>query len=436
MSNNGLPRRSREVAPSTAWLSEEQSRPGENSLLQRRLSRRQALSLAGRSAVALAGASLLGGTLAACGLQEDAAAMPVKIGYIPILDSTALLIAHSKGFYEAEGLVAERPTLIRSWAQISEAFMAGTFNLIHLLPPIPIYMRYGLGFPVKVVAWANLNNSAFVVGGESGIESTADLGGKQVAVPGWYSCHNILLQVVLRHHRLEPVIQERSAPLDDHQTNLFVVNPSDMPTALANGDIDAYTVAAPFDAVGEVKIGARIIRFTGDIWKNHPCSVAVMNEQLLADNPDWAQGVVNAIVKAERWCLDNTAEAARILSKDGEGYLPFSADIVQRAATKYDLATYGPSGTGAIQHPEWGVKRLGFQPYPFPSALVTTIELLRQAKLEKEAAFLHDLDPVQAAADLTDDSVVKKALADAGGIEGFDGIDPVQPYHRVEVVAP
>jgi NitT/TauT family transport system substrate-binding protein len=209
-----------------------------------------------------------------------------------------------------------------------------------------------------------------------------------------------------------------------------------MPTALANGDIDAYTVAAPFDAVGEVMIGARIIRFTGDIWKNHPCSVAVMNEQLIADNPDWAQKVVNAIVRAERWCVDNTAEAARILSKDGEGYLPFSADIVQRAATKYDLATYGPSGTGAIRHPEWGVKRLGFQPYPFPSALVTTVELLRQAGLGEEETFLRDLDPARAATELTDDSLVRKALAEVGGIESFDGIDPARPYQRVEVVAP
>lgn len=400
------------------------------------LSRRQFLRLVGGGAATLTGASLLGGTLAACGPQKDAAAPPLKIGYIPILDSTALLIGHAKGFYAAEGLVAERPTLIRSWAQISEAFMAGTFNLIHLLPPIPVYMRYGLGFPVKVVAWTNLNNSAFVVGGESGIKSTADLGGKQVAVPGWYSCHNILLQAVLRNHGLKPIIQEREAPLADHQTNLFVVNPPDMPTALANGDIDAYTVAAPFDAVGEVKIGARIIRFTGDIWKNHPCSVAVMHEQFLAENQDWAQKVVTALVKAERWCLENTAEAARILSKDGEGYLPFPADIVQRAATKYDLDTYGPSGTGAIRHPEWGVKRLGFQPYPFPSALVTTVELLRQARLGEEAAFLRDLDPARAAGELTDDRLVKKALAEADGIEGFDGVDPVQPYQRVEVVEP
>ncbi len=377
----------------------------------------------------------MGGTLAACG-EKSGGSEQVKIGYIPILDSTALLIAYAKGFFDAEGLTAERPTLIRSWAQISEAFMAGTFNLIHLLPPIPVYMRYGLGFPVNVVAWANLNNSAFVVRGESDIKSTADLGGKQVAVPGWYSCHNLLLQAVLRYHGLEPVIQERSAPVGAYQTNLFVVNPPDMPAALANGDVDAYTVAAPFDAVGEVKIGARIIRFTGDIWKNHPCSVVVMNEQSLADNPTWAQKVVNAIVKAERWCLDNTPEAARILSKDGEGYLPFPADIVQRAATKYDLPTYGPSGTGAIQHPEWGVKRLGFQPYPFASALVTTIEQLRQAKLEEDAAFLSALDPAQAAAELTDDSFVKRALSEVGGIEVFDGIDPDLPYQRLEVLAP
>ncbi len=93
-------------------------------------------------------------------------------------------------------------------------------------------------------------------------------------------------------------------------------------------------------------------------------------------------------------------------------------------------------GSGAIQHPDWSVKRLGFQPYPFPSALVTTIELLRQAKLEGDAAFLSELDPTRAAEELTDDSLVKQALSEVGGIEVFDGVDPDRPFQRVEVVAP
>ena len=97
-----------------------------------------------------------------------------------------------------KGSTAERPTLIRGWSPLVEAFAAGKFNLVHLLKPIPIWMRYNNNFPVKIMAWAHTNGSGVVVGKDTGIKSFADLGGKQIAVPFWYSMHNIVLQYALR----------------------------------------------------------------------------------------------------------------------------------------------------------------------------------------------------------------------------------------------
>ena len=34
----------------------------------------------------------------------------VRIGYLPITDATALLVAHGMGFFEDEGLKSEKPT--------------------------------------------------------------------------------------------------------------------------------------------------------------------------------------------------------------------------------------------------------------------------------------------------------------------------------------
>src|SRR5665811_2641514 len=76
------------------------------------------------------------------------------------------------------------------------------------------------------------------------------------------SMHNIILQMALRATGLEPVIQDQKAALTKKQTNLFVMAPPDMPTALSTGAIDGYIVAEPFNAAGELLAGARIIRFT------------------------------------------------------------------------------------------------------------------------------------------------------------------------------
>lgn len=407
-----------------------------------KITRRRLLRLAGASGLGLAGL----GYLAGCGETKNATSStssttsgsneglpPVRIGYIPITDATPLLIAHAKGYFAEEGLEAEKPALIRSWSALAEAFQAGTFNLTHLLIPIPIYLRYARDFPVKVVAWNHMNNSALTVRDDGPIRSSADLGGRQIAVPYWYSMHNVILQMVLRSHGLRPVIQDQKASLAADQTNLLVMSPPDMPTALSTGAIDGYIVAEPFNAAGELLAGGRIVRFTGDVWQNHPCCVAVMHEDDVTARRAWSQKAVNALVRAERWSRENKEEAARILSKDGAGYLPFPEKIIARAMTKYDLETYGANGgTGAIRHPEWQSSRIAFEPYQFRSATKRIVQELKVTLLEGDTTFLKDLSPEHVADDLMDYGFVKNALAQWGGMAAFDGA--YEDYERVEVI--
>lgn len=50
---------------------------------------------------------------------------PVRIGYLPITDAAPLLVAHNNGLFDKAGVKAEKPTLLRSWAQVIEAFISG-----------------------------------------------------------------------------------------------------------------------------------------------------------------------------------------------------------------------------------------------------------------------------------------------------------------------
>ncbi|MHB1005983.1 MAG: ABC transporter substrate-binding protein [Chloroflexota bacterium] len=408
-----------------------------------RLSRRQILRLGG----AVLGTAMLGGEgLLAAGCQaspttatpqgsapKTSELQPVKVGYLPITDATPLLVAHGNGLYEAEGLKAEQPTMFRSWSQVSEAFMARSVNVVHLLFPIPIYMRYSLQYPAKVVAWNHINGSAVTVRADGGIGSLADLGGKQIAIPHWYSQHNVVLQKALRTVGLEPIIQDRAAALGAKQTNLFVMNPPDMPTALGSGAVDGYSVAEPFNAAGEILAGGKILRFNGDVWRNHPCCVAVLHEEDIARQPEWSQRVVNAIVAAQRWCVEHKTEAAKMLSKDGKGYLPSPEAVVVRAMTKYDLETYGSErGNGAIRHPEWSTSRIGFQPYPYRSATEMLTTLLKETQLEGDARFLQSLAPSRVVEDLVNYDLVEKAITKVGRLADFEGVDPAAPTQRGE----
>lgn len=398
------------------------------SLHETPISRRRSLDLlaAGGLAALLAGT---GGRRAQAAPDDK-----LRIGYLPITDATALLVAHAKGFYQDEGLEVEPPQLIRGWSPLVEGFAAGKFNLVHFLKPIPLWMRYNNNVPVKIVAWAHTNGSGLVVGGDSGIREFKDLGGRQIAVPYWYSMHNIVLQMALRAARLIPVIKGEGEPLAADEVNLQVMNPPDMPPALAAKKIDGYIVAEPFNAAGELKAGGRILRFTGDIWKNHPCCVATMHEADTNGRPEWTQRVVNAVVRGAIYASQNKKEVAHLLSRDGKGYLPMPVDVVERAITFYDEAHY--TEPKAIRHKaEWGNGRIDFQPWPYPSATKMIVKALGETVVAGDRTFLGRLDPDFVAKDLVDYRFVRAALEKFPEWRNDPSVNPGNPWERDEVVA-
>jgi len=382
---------------------------------------------AGGMAAALGSAMLPG--IANGAVPDDGV---VRIGYLPITDATALLVAHGMGFFKEEGLEAAEPTLIRGWSPLIEGFAAKKFNLVHFLKPIPVWMRYNNNYPVKIMAWAHTNGSGLVVGKDTGITDFSQLGGKQVAVPYWYSMHNIVLQIALKSVGIKAVIKAQGEAIAADECNLQVMPPPDMPPALAAKKLDAYIVAEPFNAMGELKAGAKMLRFTGDIWKNHPCCVICMQEEDTVEKKEWTQKVMNAIVKAQIYASANKKEVAHMLSKDGKKYLPMPADVVERAMTLYDDTTY--ASPDAIQHPEWGNGRVDFQPWPYPSATKMIIEAMNNTVVAGDTTFLDKLDPDFAVKDLVNYDYVKAALEKYPEWKNDPSVNPDDPYSRVEIV--
>ena len=373
------------------------------------------------------GAAPLLGAGSARAQADDA---PVRIGYLPITDATPLLIAHANGYFEAEGIKADKPVLLRSWAQIIEAFMAGQVNLIHLLSPMTVWARFGSKAPIKVVAWNHVGGSGLTVLPE--INSVADLGGKTVAVPFWYSIHNVVLQALLAANGLTAVARKTGAPAAN-EVNLVVMAPSDMPPALAAKQIAGFIVAEPFNALAETMGIGKVLRFTGDIWRDHACCVAVMREDDLTRRPDWSQKVVNAMVKAQAWTRAHRAETAAILSKDGPNrYTPHATPVLTKVLAPEPTDRDAYLARGAIRHAGRQDRRIDFQPFPYPSYTEELVRRLKTTMIPANREFLDALDPAAAAAELVDDRFVRAAIARNGGMETFGG----GTFSRGELIDP
>ncbi len=334
-----------------------------------------------------------------------AADTPLTIGYLPITDATPLLVAHGQGLFEKHGVKAVKPVLFRSWAQLVEAFLSGKVNMVHLLSPMTIWARYGSQAKAKVVMWNHMAGSALTV--RPNIDSIKQLGGQTVAIPFWYSIHNVVLQYLLRAEGLQVVADAPKAG----QVKLVVMPPSDMTPALANGQIAGFIVAEPFNAAAELLGVGKVLRFTADVWRNHACCVTLMNESDLNGRPEWSQKVVDALVEAQMWAAQNRPQTAALLAKTGANqYTPHSEQALLKvlAPSETDWADY--QKTGAIRHPEWQQHRIDFQPYPYASYTEELVKMLQQTHLEGENGFLKTLDPAFAARDLVDDRFVKQAV--------------------------
>src|SRR5690606_39820616 len=111
------------------------------------------------------------------------------------------------------------------------------------------------------------------------------LAGSTLAVPGWFSIHNVIVQQMLRAEGLTPVVR-RTASRDRGEVTLVPMAPSDMIPALDAGSISGYTVAEPFNAMGEKTGASTIGRLLGDVSRPHPCCVTVASGTLLRRHPE------------------------------------------------------------------------------------------------------------------------------------------------------
>ncbi|MBY0358764.1 MAG: ABC transporter substrate-binding protein [Candidatus Obscuribacterales bacterium] len=353
-------------------------------------------------------------------------------GYIPILDSSPLIVAYEKGFFKAQGIKAEKPTLIRTWPALMEAFGSKQILLTHILLPQVIFLRYAQKLPVRTVAFNHTDVITILKG--KNLKKTTDFAGKTVGIPTWWSPHNCMLQDVLRKAGLKPLAGKNAADLAANEVALKVVAPPDMVESLKTGAISGYAISEPFGAAGEILAEGTVVKMSGDIWKHHPCCQSVLLQETINKDRQWAQAVTNAIYQAALWAHQNRQELAHILGKDGGGYFPMPTRIIERALLKEDLQTYGPAGSGAIMHADWHVQRAEFYPFPYASAFDVMLDLMKRTVVDKSVALpneLRKLSGQQVANEVVEYELAKNAYKVVNGPGSF-GLDNKHPFERKE----
>lgn len=226
-------------------------------------------------------AGILALSLTACGKKSDDS-NTIKIAYLPITHSLAVLEA-SDELAEKDGLQVE---LVKygSWNELMDALNSGRVDGASVLIELAMKSKeQGVG--IKAVALGHKDGNVIIT--SSDIASAEDLKGKTIAIPHRQSSHNILLNLAL-----ETAVKT----IDD--INVTELAPTEMPSALAGGQIDGYCVAEPFGAKA-VSMGAGKVLFTSEeLWKDSLCCGLVLTDSFIENHSENAKTFVNSYKQA------------------------------------------------------------------------------------------------------------------------------------------
>jgi ABC-type nitrate/sulfonate/bicarbonate transport system substrate-binding protein len=258
----------------------------------------------------------------------------LRIGFIPLADATALLIAVDKGFCAAEGLDIE---LVRevSWSNVRDKLNIGLFDAAHLIAPVAIASSLGLGHikvPIVAPFGLGVNGNAITVSPalRAALRDAAEGDIRDPIVSA-----QALARVVARRKAKgeEPLTFGMTFPFSTHNyhlrfwmaaggvdpdedVRLVVLPPPYMVESLQNGHVDAFCVGAPWNSVAvDLGIG-HILHFVSEILIRAAEKLLAVRQRWAEENPDMVARLVRAHARAADFVEDvnNRDEVAALLA--------------------------------------------------------------------------------------------------------------------------
>lgn len=366
----------------------------------------------------------------------------LRIGFIPLVDAAALIVAADGRFAADEGLDIE---LVRevSWSNIRDKLAIGLFDAAHVLAPMAIASSLGLGqVKAPLVAPVNLatNGNAVTLSRALYEELLAEKGdladpassaralasairareseGREpltFAMTFPFSTHNYQLRYWMAAGGIDP----------DRDLRLVTLPPPFMVESMAQGQVDGFCVGAPWSSVAVDAGVGRILHFGCEIFARAPEKVLAMRRRDVEAAPDVAQALARAIAKAAshiETTRDQDEIAALLARPDRVGV---DAGIIRRTlvgklkidadGTMRENANYLVIGKAGALRPEAA------------QAVWLYAQMLRWAQADFSTAGVEEATRVFDA-DLFDAALgapPAKASSDRDPVGAFDGAPPV-----------
>ncbi len=256
----------------------------------------------------------------------------LRLGYIPIVESAALVIAKEKGFFEKHGMTNVEVLKQANWAAARDNVVIGSagggIDGGQWQMPMPHLIHTGAitnGQPVPMAVLAQLNTqgngialSGIHVGQGLGLNLSAEATNYIKTFPetqgrkfkAAHTFPNVNQDFWIRYWFAAGGIDP------DSDIELLAVPPAETVQGMRNGTMDAFSTGDPWP----YRIVADDIGFmaalTHQMWPYHPEEYLALRADWVEQNPNATRATLMAVMEAQQWCDDpaNRAELIQICS--------------------------------------------------------------------------------------------------------------------------
>ena len=248
--------------------------------------------------------------------------LPMKVSYLPIMDSQQLYVALEKGFFEEEGLKVEGQ-MVPGGAMSQTLVESGSVDL-GWTAVVPLSQAYVKGFdftfigPGAFIDATNRKTAGIIVKKDSHYQSFKDLAGKKIAFVALQAIPHLVILTIADFYGV------------DAKTLKFLEVPiPSIPAAVKEGAVDAAYIVEPFIATSEAEGILRLIwvgYYPPEIADRIMISSWFAKKSLLEKNKEKIRRFLKAIGKSNDFINRNPDQMPNIIAK----YTKLDVNLLQK----------------------------------------------------------------------------------------------------------